>query len=197
MITGAIAEVTPRRSNPIHWDTQGECTWLTASLARSSTLPLTLSTCSDVLSLCPARFPGAESPRLKTQHRALAISARCTSDFILFFLLTQCCGMTCVLVQEMSAGDCIPMRSIWKINPLIIRAPLSSPSSPVSPRTPESASQKRKKACLKEYFLININPSNALLEREFLGRIHVRMLHVPSLSLSAKMFVCKLGVLWG
>lgn len=103
--------------------------------------------------------------------------------------------MTCILVQEMSTGDCIPVRSIWKINLLVSRAPFSSLSSPMSLRTPESASQKRKKACLKEYFLININPSNALLEREFLGRIHVGMLHVPSLSLSAKMFVSKLGVL--
>lgn len=78
MITGAPADVTPRGRTaglrlPRRWDTRGECAQLTASLARSSASRLTVSTCSDVTSLCTARF-----------------------------LLTHWCGMTYVLVQETS-----------------------------------------------------------------------------------------------
>lgn len=64
------------------------------------------------------------------------------------------------------------MYSIWKISLLVIAAPLSSPCFPMFSQATASASQNRKKECLREYFLSNINPKNSLPKKGFVGHIN-------------------------
>lgn len=55
---------------------------------------------------------------------------------------------------------------------LVIAALLSSPCFPMFSQAAASISQNRKKECLREYFLSNINPKSCLPKKGFVGHIN-------------------------